>query len=88
MKRKREREGEGGCFLISILSSRFIKFAKRTCSSRSRTGARNPAGRKHDSATQNAPAPGGEGEREREKDEHHRQLLKNASPIIPFLSPL
>lgn len=67
MKRKREREGEGGCFLISILSSRFIKFAKRTCSSRSRTGARNPAGRKHDSATQNAPAPGGEGERERER---------------------
>lgn len=46
------------------------------------TGARNPAGRKHDSATQNVRR-----ERERERDDH-RQLLKNALPIIPFLSPL
>lgn len=77
---EREREKERGCF-ISILSSRVIKFARRTCWSRSWTGARNPTGRKHDSATQNVRSG------EREKDEH-RQLLKNALPIIPFLSPL
>lgn len=80
VEKLREREKERGCF-ISILSSRVIKFARRTCWSRSWTGARNPTGRKHDSATQNVRSG------EREKDEH-RQLLKNALPIIPFLSPL